>query len=77
MSTELETRVLSTIEHELIKEMHKQKDLLLRMISKEIDISEFSAHKYKEQECYETVINVKKLYNVIDMFFKCTDRHVD
>lgn len=77
MSTKLEQRVLSTIEHELIKEMHKQKDLLLRMIGKEIDVAEFSAHKYKEQECYETVINVKKLHNVIDMFFKCTDRHID
>ena len=69
---DLESRVLSSIEHDLLREVHKHADILNEVLRQEIAEAEFSAMKYKEQECYERLVDLKRAFNVLTSFLYVT-----
>ena len=69
---DLESRVLNSIEHDLLRELHKHVDILNDVLKREITEAEFSAMKYKERECYDRLIELKRAFNVLTSFLDVT-----
>lgn len=72
MTTNHEERVLSAIQQDLLREVHKHRDDILQILEQHLKHAEFNASKYKEQECYETLTRHKRAYNVLKSFLKVT-----
>lgn len=70
----LERRVLTAIEHDLLRELHRHADKLTDVIKREVAAAEFSAMRYKERECYERLIELKRAYNVLSRFLQVTKK---
>lgn len=69
----LESRVLNSIETDLLREIHKHADILNEVLRQEIAVAEFNAMKYKDHECYERLIELKRAFNVLTSFLHVTN----
>lgn len=72
MKTDKELRVLSAIQSDLLKELLKEKDVILEQFKIDVDRVSFSASKYKERECYEDLVKIKRAYNILKTFLELT-----
>ena len=70
----LERRVLTAIEHDLLRELHRHADMLTGVFKREVEAAEFSAIRYKERECYERLIELKRAHNVLNRFLHVTKK---
>lgn len=68
----LEQRVLTAIEHDLLRELHRHADTLTAVIKREVAEAEFAAMKYKERECYDRLLELKRTFNVLNSFLHVT-----
>lgn len=72
MKTDKELRVLSAIQSDLLKELVKERDTILKQFKMDVDRASFSASKYKERECYDELIKIKRAYNILKTFLELT-----
>jgi len=72
MTTDHENKVLSAIQQDLLREVHKHEDDILYILEQHLKRAEFNASKYKEQECYEDLTRCKRAYNVLKSFLHVT-----
>lgn len=73
MTNETDERVLTLIEHDLLRELHKHSRVILRVLEQEISKAEFSVFRYKDEpECYEQMIKLKQARNVLKSFLHVT-----
>lgn len=77
MSDSEDSRVLSMIERDLLRELHRQSDTILEILKLEMSRAEFNVFKYKDAECYDQLIDIKKSHNIFKNFLRVTheDRH--
>ena len=65
------------LDHEqsdLLRELSNRSDDIVSIIDLHLRKCEFSAFKYKEQECYEDLMRVKKSYNLLRTFFNSLNK---
>jgi hypothetical protein len=65
------------LDHEqsdLLRELSNRSDDIVSIIDLHLRKCEFSAFKYKEQECYEDLMRVKKSYNILRTFFNSLNK---
>jgi len=65
------------LDHEqsdLLRELSNNSDDIVSIIDLHLRKCEFSAFKYKEQECYEDLMRVKKSYNLLRTFFNSLNK---
>lgn len=65
------------LDHEqsdLLRELSNSSDDIVSIIDLHLRKCEFSAFKYKEQECYEDLMRVKKSYNILRTFFNSLNK---
>ena len=74
MKTKLDRRVLNAIEKELLRELHLEGDMLLKILKTATSRAMFCAQKYKEQEEYEQLLKTKRAYNILKAFLTVTKR---
>ena len=70
MKTPHECRVLSAIQHDLLRELLHNKDHLLKVMSIVVSKSEFHAAKYKDRDTYEQLLVDKRAYNILKTFIE-------
>lgn len=70
MKTPHECRVLSAIQHDLLRELLHNKEHILRVMKDVVSRSEFHAAKYKDRETYEQLLVDKKAYNILKTFIE-------
>ena len=59
---------------ELLRELSIHSDDIVNIVDLHLRKCEFSAFKYKEQECYEDLMKVKKSYNILRTFFNSLNK---
>jgi hypothetical protein len=67
-----QTRVLSPEQNEMLCEVHNHGELILTILKSHLKHTEFSASKYKEQECYEELTRSKRAFNILKTFLTIT-----
>lgn len=72
MTENYKPRVLSAAQNELLCEVHHSSELLLAILESHLKHTEFSASKYKEQQCYDDLTKSKRAYNVFKSFITIT-----
>ena len=78
MKTEREERLLSAIQSDLLRELLKEKCTLLNTLDTTISRLEFSAQRYREQECYDSLLSTKRAYNILRTFLEvCSHESID
>lgn len=68
-------RVISAIRHDLLSELHRHEEVLIRSLEIQVDRLEFSAFKYKEQSVYDDLLEMKRALNILKCYFNVT--HTD
>lgn len=68
-------RVISAIRHDLLSELHRHEDILIKSLEIQVSKLEFSAFKYKEQEVYDDLLDMKRAVNILKCYFEVT--HTD
>lgn len=59
---------------ELLRELSTHSDSIVSIVDLHLSKCEFSAFKYKEQECYDDLMRVKKSYNILRTFFNSLNK---
>lgn len=67
-------RLISTIRHDLLHELHKHEDVLIKSIKDRVARLEFQAARYKEKEVYDDLLEMKRAYNILKCYFDVTKR---
>lgn len=70
MKTPHECKVLSAIQHDLLREFLNNKDHILEVMGSVVRKSEFHAARYKDRETYEQLLTDKKAYNILKTFIQ-------
>lgn len=78
MKTKQEERLLDSIQSDLLRELLKEKCMLLNTLDTTISRLEFSAQRYREQECYDALLSTKRAYNILKTFLEvCSHEKID
>ena len=73
MKSEQDQHTLSAIQTDMLKELHRCEDQLLELIDDRIRHQEFVSMRYKEKECYDKLVELKRLRNTLYNFLQVTD----
>lgn len=65
-------RLISVIRDDLLHELHKHEDILIKSLEIQVSKLEFSAFKYKEQEVYDDLLDMKRALNILKCYFEVT-----
>ena len=72
MKSEQDQHTLTAIQTDMLRELHRKQDILIEVLDSEIAVASFHASKYKEEECYDRLVGLKKARNTLDVFLKVT-----
>lgn len=72
MKSEQDQHTLTAIQTDMLRELHRKQDILIEVLDGEIAVASFHASKYKEEECYDRLVSLKKARNTLDVFLKVT-----
>ena len=70
MKTPHECRVLSVIQHDLLRELLHNKHHILDVMKMAVNKTQFNAAKYKDRETYEQLLVDRKAYNILKTFIE-------
>lgn len=70
MKTEQDKIVLSAIQADLFKELLKNKCTIFKHLDQAVRRAEFVAARYKEQECYDDLLTLKRARNIFKTFIE-------
>jgi len=68
-------KLISVIRHDLLHELHKHEDILIKSIRERVQKLEFQAARYKEKEVYDDLLEMKRALNILKCYFEVT--HTD
>lgn len=69
---EKEKRLISVIRHDLLHELHKHEEVLIKAIEERVAKLEFQAARYKEKELYDDLLEMKRALNILRCYFDAT-----
>jgi len=70
MSSDKDENTLSIIQADLLRELVKDKCTIFKYLDQAVRRAEFSAARYKEQECYEELLALKRARNIFKTFIE-------
>lgn len=70
MKTDKELIVLDAIQSDLLRELLKDKCTIFKYLDRAVNQAAFSAAKYKEKECYEELLALKRARNIFKTFIE-------
>ena len=65
-------KLISVIRHDLLYELHKHEDVIIRSLKERVSKLEFQAARYKEKEVYDDLLEMKRALNIIRCYFDVT-----
>lgn len=75
MKSEQDQHTLTAIQTDMLRELHRKQNILIEVLDSEIAVASFNASKYKEEDCYNRLVSLKKARNTLDVFLKVTQKH--
>ena len=72
MSTDKDKMTLSVIQADLLRELMKDKCTIFKYLDVAVKRAEFQAMRYKEKECYDDLLALKRARNIFKTFIEVT-----
>lgn len=70
MSSDKDEMTLSLIQADLLRELMKDKCTIFKYLDSAVKRAEFSAMRYKEKECYEDLLALRRARNIFKTFIE-------
>jgi hypothetical protein len=70
MKTDKEQHVLTAIQADLLRELLKERCVILKTLDAAVKRQTFHAMRYHEKECYEQLLRTKRAYNILKTFLE-------
>ncbi len=70
MSSENDEIILNVIQTDLLRELMKDKCVIYKYLNNAVAHAEFSAARYKEKECYEELLALRRARNIFKTYIE-------